>query len=129
MHGSVVALLTLAVGHCTSLTDLVPFPPFGLVTPTCLQVRIMACDALVSFARSLPPFYCDNNSGYLAAGLVIHMDDADSAVQEAAARALEALAQVKPGPVAAEVEKARGRFRAKHYCDRILAACGMGCPS
>ncbi|KIY98309.1 hypothetical protein MNEG_9655 [Monoraphidium neglectum] len=87
------------------------------------QVRIAACAALAALAASLPPSYCDTNAGYLAAGLVIHMDDSDPAVQEAAAAALEALAAVKPGPVAGEVWRARERFRAKHYCDRVLAAC------
>lgn len=88
------------------------------------QVRIAACGALESFARSLDASYCDTNSGYLAAGLLIHMDDGDTAVAEAAAAAMEALAAAKPGAVAAEVLKARGRFRAMHYCDRVLAACG-----
>ena len=36
---------------------------------------------------------------------------------------LEALAAVKPDVAAAEVAKARERFSAKHYCDRVLAAC------
>lgn len=54
------------------------------------------------------------------------MDDGDAAVQEAAAAALEALAAVKPGAVAAEVGKARPRFRAAHMCDRVLVACGGG---
>jgi hypothetical protein len=50
------------------------------------------------------------------------MDDSDTAVAEAAASALVALAGVKPAAVAAEVNKVRERFRAKHYCDRVLAA-------
>jgi hypothetical protein len=45
------------------------------------------------------------------------------AVQEAACSVLETLAAVKPGPTAQEVEKARERFRSKHLCDRVLAAC------
>jgi len=52
------------------------------------------------------------------------MDDPAAAVAEAAAAALEALAGVKPGPVGAEVAKVRERFRAQHFCDRVLAACG-----
>ena len=44
-------------------------------------------------------------------------------LQEAACNVLEALAARKPGPVQAEVLKARERFRSKHYCDRVLAAC------
>lgn len=89
-------------------------------------MRVAACGALASFARSLPPSYCDTNAGYLAAGTAIHMDDSDPAVQEAAAAALEALAAVKPAAVAAEVGKVRGQFRAQVYCNRVLAVCGGG---
>lgn len=89
-----------------------------------LQVRVAACAALRTFAATLPANYCDTNSGYLAAGVVIHMDDSDAAVQEAACSTLEALAAVKPQAVAAEVNKVKDRFRAKHYCDRVLQACG-----
>ncbi len=44
-------------------------------------------------------------------------------LQEAACVVLEALAAVKPHVVAAEVNKVHDRFRSKHYCDRVLAAC------
>ena len=46
-------------------------------------------------------------------------------LQEAACNVLEALAAVKPKVVAAEVGKVRERFRSKHYCDRVLAACAV----
>jgi len=36
---------------------------------------------------------------------------------------LEALAAVKPQVAAAEVHKVKERFRAQHYCNRVLAAC------
>lgn len=45
------------------------------------QVRIAACRALVAFGATLQRDYCETNAGYLAAGVVIHMDDADTAVQ------------------------------------------------
>ena len=54
---------------------------------------------------------------------MIHMDDSNSEVQEAACRVMEALAAVKPAVVSAEIGKARERFRSKHFCDRVLAAC------
>ena len=104
------------------------------------RVRVAACGALAAFARSLPrdgngagsasaARWDDANAGYLAAGLAVHMDDADAGVADAAAAALEALAGAKPAAVAAEVAKARPRARAKHRCDRVLAACGVtaGC--
>ncbi len=49
-----------------------------------LQVRIAACAALVAFVQSAGSSYCSTNSGYLAAGVVLHMDDGDQAVAEAA---------------------------------------------
>ena len=51
------------------------------------------------------------------------MDDSDASVQEASCSVLLALAAVKPQVVAAEVEKVRDRFRAKSYCDQVVAAC------
>lgn len=50
----------------------------------CLQVRIAACAALGSFVESAGSGYCSTNSGYLAAGVVLHMDDGDQLVAEAA---------------------------------------------
>jgi hypothetical protein len=48
------------------------------------QVRIAACAALVAFVASAGSSYCSTNSGYLAAGVVLHMDDGDQEVAEAA---------------------------------------------
>ncbi|KXZ49991.1 hypothetical protein GPECTOR_18g147 [Gonium pectorale] len=86
-------------------------------------VRVAACGALRAFVAAAGPAYCDTNSGYLVAGVVIHMDDGDAAVQEAACSVLLAAAAAKPAVTAAEVRKVRERFRSKHYCDRVLAAC------
>jgi len=49
-----------------------------------LQVRVAACGALVAFVRSAGSSYCSTNSSYLAAGVVLHMDDSDTQVAEAA---------------------------------------------
>ncbi|GFR52527.1 hypothetical protein Agub_g15100 [Astrephomene gubernaculifera] len=87
------------------------------------SVRVAACGALRAFVAGAGGGYCDTNSGYLVAGVVIHMDDGDPAVQEAACSVLLAAAAAKPAVTAAEVRKVRERFRAKHYCDRVLAAC------
>lgn len=86
-------------------------------------VRIAVCSALCAFAQTMPPDYCDTNTGYLAAGVIIHMDDSDVSVQEAAVSVMEALARVKPHIIRKEVQKVRERFRSKHYCDRVIAAC------
>ena len=83
-------------------------------------MRIAACSALVAFVQGAGASYCNTNSGYLAAGVVLHMDDAQPAVQEAAARVMEALAFTKPSVVIAEVEKVKSRFRAQHYCEKVL---------
>uniref|UniRef100_A0A7S3R359 Stalled ribosome sensor GCN1-like HEAT repeats region domain-containing protein n=1 Tax=Dunaliella tertiolecta TaxID=3047 RepID=A0A7S3R359_DUNTE len=87
------------------------------------QVRVAACKALAVFCTTMNADYCETNSGYLAAGVVIHMDDSEMSVQEAACSVLEALAARKPHPVRLEIMKVRDRFRSKHYCDRVLAAC------
>lgn len=47
-----------------------------------------------------------------------------TAPQEAACSVLLEAAAMKPGVTGAEVRKVRDRFRSKHYCDRVLAACG-----
>eukprot|EP00775_Hariotina_reticulata_P004966 gene4966-5207_t len=48
------------------------------------KVRIAACATLVAFVESAGSSYCSTNSGYLAAGVAIHMDDGDAQVAEAA---------------------------------------------
>ncbi|GIL56593.1 hypothetical protein Vafri_11934 [Volvox africanus] len=88
------------------------------------SVRVAACGALRAFVSTAGVSYCDTNTGYLVAGVVIHMDDGDPAVQEAACSVLLAAAAAKPVVTASEVRKVRDRFRSKHYCDRVLAACG-----
>ncbi len=86
-------------------------------------MRIAACSALAVFASTAGPGYCSTNSSYLASGMLIHMEDSDPAVQEAAYSALEALARVKPGEVEAELSKVEARFRCRHYVERLHAAC------
>lgn len=71
----------------------------------------------------MPTTYCNTNTAYVIQGVVIHMDDSNAGVQEAACQVLEALAVVKPSVVSVEVGKARERFRSKHFCDRVLLAC------
>jgi hypothetical protein len=102
----------LTVANAIQLTSM---PRFGS-----FQVRIAACSALVAFVQGAGGNYCETNSGYLAAGVVLHMDDAQPGVQEAAARVLEAMALTKPAVVIAEVEKVKARFRAQHYCEKVL---------
>lgn len=57
----------------------------------CLQVRVAACSALEAFVRSAGGSYCATNSGYLAAGVVLHMDDSDPQVAEAACQVCTSL--------------------------------------
>ncbi len=45
------------------------------------QVRIAACRTLRAFCSTMQASYCDTNSGYLAAGVIIHMDDSNTDVQ------------------------------------------------
>ncbi len=44
-------------------------------------VRLGAAAALRVWCDTLPAEYCETNAGYLAAGVAIHMDDADVGVQ------------------------------------------------
>lgn len=65
----------------------VPALPRVLHHGSCIcvaQVRIAACAALVAFVQCAGSSYCATNSGYLAAGVVLHMDDSDPQVAEAA---------------------------------------------
>ncbi|GFH12478.1 uncharacterized protein HaLaN_08181, partial [Haematococcus lacustris] len=68
-------------------------------------VRLAACRALVAFCCTLDPGYCETNAGYLAQAVIIHMDDSEPAIQEAAAEVLETLAAKKPVAVRDEVFK------------------------
>lgn len=69
--------------------------------------------------------YDDTNTGYVAEGVIIHMDDSDPGVQEAACKVMEALATAKPAAVAKEVRKVQERFRSRQCIARVLAACGV----
>jgi dynein assembly factor 5, axonemal len=44
-------------------------------------VRVAACGALRALCGALTSAYCDTNAGYLAQGVLVHMDDSDKAVQ------------------------------------------------
>eukprot|EP00798_Chlamydomonas_sp_ICE-L_P021006 gene21006-27865_t len=85
------------------------------------QIRIAVCSTLVAFCTTMSPSYCDTNSGYLAQGVVIHMDDSDAGVQEAACKVLEALAAVKSKAVATEPEDWGGgtKYAGKHSTEPI----------
>ena len=71
----------------------------------------------------MPEDYCPTNAGYLVASLLIHMDDSEQTIQDAVYKIVEAMAMKKPGVVEREIEKVKGRFRSKHYCDRVLQVC------
>ncbi|MEW5314213.1 MAG: hypothetical protein WDW38_005727 [Sanguina aurantia] len=84
----------------------------------------VGCGALVVFAETMGD-YDDTNTGYVAEGVIIHMDDSDPGVQEAACKVMEALATAKPAAVAKEVRKVQERFRSRQCIARVLAACGV----
>lgn len=92
-------------------------------------VRIAACGVfaahipLLLSAAPLP----ENAAAQLAATLLLHMDDAEPEVQEAACGVVEVLARRAPGGAAAVRELAAalvGVHRGRAYLDRVLAACG-----
>lgn len=86
--------------------------------------RVAACAALRAL---LPCLQTDaeqpKQAGQLAAGVLIHMDDGDPAVAEAAYGVLEALAAVAPGAVRERVAAAAGAHRHRALVARVLAAC------
>lgn len=90
------------------------------------EIRVAAAGAVQAFLEQMPLDYCETNTGYLLKAFIIHMDDADSQIQEAVCAALEAGARRRPAVVAREVEAARSRHRSPAFCDRVLAAAAAG---
>lgn len=86
------------------------------------KVRMAACGSLRAFVQTLAPDYCDTNTSYFAAPILIHMDDSDSEIQQSVCDVVMLLASKKPRIVVSEVNKVRDRFRCKTFCDRVLAA-------
>ena len=87
------------------------------------EIRIAACDALSAFLAAAPADYCETNTGYLLTGFLVHMDDADPAVQEAVCEACCVGARKKPSQVRAAVEAVRHKHRSTKFADRVLEAC------
>ncbi|CAD7702584.1 unnamed protein product [Ostreobium quekettii] len=87
------------------------------------RVRVAACGPLRAFVATMPPDYCSTNTGYLLAGMLIHMDDGEAGVREAVYSVVEGAAAKRPDVTEAEVMKVRERFRCRMYCDRALEAC------
>ena len=87
-------------------------------------VRVAAAAAIVAFAEdALPHDYCDTNSGYFVAALLIHLDDGSAEVQAAVQAALCALAAKKGAVVRAEIGKVHAQFRSKFLLDQVLERC------
>ncbi|GMH41563.1 hypothetical protein BSKO_09473 [Bryopsis sp. KO-2023] len=88
------------------------------------RVRIAVCQTLQAFVHTLPQDYCETNTGYFLAPMLIHMDDSESEIQQAVCDVVLELAKIRPGVVRKEVGKVMDRFRCKEYCERVLVACG-----
>mmetsp|Transcript_16748 Transcript_16748/g.46804 ORF Transcript_16748/g.46804 Transcript_16748/m.46804 type:complete len:975 (+) Transcript_16748:187-3111(+) len=84
--------------------------------------RIAGCEALEAFAE-VSPSYDATNTHYLLERLLVHMDDFNSAVQEAVCKVVLRLARSHPEVVREAVTKVASRHRSKEYIQRALAAC------
>lgn len=60
---------------------------------------------------------------YFIAALLIHLDDGDTAVQDAVLQALNALAAVKPRVMKSEIQKVYETFRSRVLLDTVLTQC------
>lgn len=89
-------------------------------------IRIAACQALlVSLSCPDPASTLEPSAAeQLASTVLVHMDDANPAVCEAACAALEGLARHFPDAVKERTAAAVGVHRRREYLDRVLAACG-----
>lgn len=93
------------------------------VCSCCCQVRVAACAALALFVAAAGPSYCATNSGYLAAGVVLHMDDPDADVAEAACQVRRAwLRGIRLCCLAALLVGARGHLRCPNAAAAALHA-------
>lgn len=86
-------------------------------------VRVNVCQALNTFAQRMGPSLDDGNVTYFINGMLIHMDDVDSAVQEAVCSVLESAAIHKPLVVKGAVSKAQHLHRSSTFTNRVLLAC------
>lgn len=86
-------------------------------------VRVNICQALTTLVQSMGPLLDDDNVTYFINGMLIHMDDVDSAVQEAVCNVLESAAVYKPVVVKEVVGKAQHLHCSSTYTGRVLSAC------
>lgn len=87
------------------------------------QVRVAVCESLKAFVHTMPTNYCETNTSYLVAPMLIHMDDSLPEIQEAVYDVVHSLSAKKPKVVMKEVSKIQDRFRSKQYCEQVLLAC------
>ena len=86
-----------------------------------LLLLLQACSTLECLVSCcLTSDYCDTNAGYLLKGVLIHMDDTNPAVQEAACRVVERLAKAKPQVVRSGLHEVRDQHRSTTWIDRVL---------
>lgn len=87
------------------------------------KVRVNVCQALHIFVQTMGLTLDDGNVTYLINGMLVHMDDVDSAIQEAVCNVLETAAGHKPMVVQEAVSKAQHLHRSSTFTSRVLLAC------
>mgnify|MGYP005990183045 CR=1 FL=1 len=87
------------------------------------KVRICACAALQAMpAACAPGAMRGGPTEYTLDALLIHMDDTDTAMQQAAAAAAGVFAQLDAQYAAKAIASARKRHRSPELCDELLEA-------
>ncbi|GAB4823764.1 hypothetical protein N2152v2_010810 [Parachlorella kessleri] len=88
-------------------------------------IRIAACATLATYlSYCLPAAQLDSSGiAQLASSLLLHMDDPDPAVQEAACAVLVVVAQAAPAIVKELASSAARVHRSRAFLDRVLSAC------
>lgn len=87
------------------------------------KVRANVCEALNVFVATMGALLDDANIMYLINGMLIHMDDVDSAIQEAVCSVLETAAGYKPVAVQEAVSKVQHLHRSSTFTSRVLLTC------
>ncbi|GIM04045.1 hypothetical protein Vretimale_8680 [Volvox reticuliferus] len=126
IEGTVAATTAAAAtgkgsGDAGAGTGLLPLLFSALDEDWYTDMRLAACYVLEQLLEMVGPRLSDAARRAIYPELHKRLDDAHNS--ESACSVLLAAAAVKPAVTASEVRKVRDRFRSKHYCDRVLAAC------
>lgn len=87
------------------------------------HVRASICEALAAFCQQFPSNLDDTNMSFFIKGMLIHMDDTDSEIQEAVCRVLVVLASSRPELIRQAVTAVQQLHRSDRFTATVLSAC------